>query len=65
MMQNFIAATAMVKAERPEASPLLLKPLAGNFPSVGEHDGGVFFESVNDPNYLTIYRWITEPESNP
>lgn len=61
MLQNFIAASAMAEVERPETSPLLLKPLQGDFPSVGPHEGGDSFDSVNDANYLTIYRWINEP----
>lgn len=64
MRQNYLSAAAFIRLELPEGSPLLLEPLAGSFPSVGEHAGGVQFEDTADADYLTIYLWASNPVAN-
>lgn len=64
MRQNYLSAAAFIRLDLPEGSPLLLEPLAGSFPSVGEHAGGVQFEDTADADYLTIYLWASNPVAN-
>ncbi len=57
---NYTSATAFANIADPAASPLLLEPLTGAFPSVGGHGGGDIF-ILNDPNYSLILQWISDP----
>ena len=55
--KNFDIVTKLVNTKDPEASRLLLKPLAtqaGGF----NHTGGTYWRSREDPEYLAVLRWI-------
>lgn len=64
MRQNYLSAAAFIRLDQPEASPLLLEPLAGSYPSVGEHLGGAQFADTADADYLAIYLWASNPVAN-
>ena len=51
--RNFDVVTKLVNTANPESSRLLLKPLGG----VG-HTGGAYWKSREDPEYLTVLKWI-------
>ena len=61
MTQNYLNALSFTNINQPEASALLLEPLAGSYASVGSHGGGDVFISTDDINYQQIYRWIANP----
>lgn len=61
MMQNYLNTLSFINIAQPEASVLLLEPLAGTYSSVGSHGGGDLFISTDDDNYLRIYQWIANP----
>lgn len=55
--KNFDIVTKLVNTQEPEASRLLLKPLAtqaGGF----SHTGGTYWKSREDPEYQTLLKWI-------
>jgi hypothetical protein len=55
--RNFEIVTKLVNTKEPEASRLLLKPLAtqaGGF----NHTGGTYWTSRDDPEYQTLLKWI-------
>lgn len=56
---NYYAARAFSNLSDPSQSKLLLEPLAGAQSIVGSHTGGDIFASSADPNYQTIYTWIS------
>jgi hypothetical protein len=57
---NFLSSAAFVSPGQPEESTLLLEPLHGSFPSVGNHGGGDRFISA-DESYQIISTWIANP----
>jgi len=57
---NFLSAAGFASPGQPEESKLLLEPLQGSFPSVGNHGGGDRFTS-DDENYQIISTWISKP----
>lgn len=59
---NYRVAQSLSNLTTPSQSKLLLEPLAGTFSITGSHAGGDIFANVNDPNYLTILAWISNPE---
>lgn len=59
---NYRVAQSLSNLTNPNQSKLLLEPLAGTFSITGSHAGGDIFANVNDPNYLTILAWISNPE---
>jgi hypothetical protein len=55
--QNFNVITKLINTASPEASRLLLKPLAA--PAGGlAHTGGEFWQSRQDPEYQAVLKWI-------
>jgi hypothetical protein len=55
--RNFEIVTKLVNTKEPEASRLLLKPLAtqaGGF----NHTGGTYWTSRDNPEYQTLLKWI-------
>ena len=65
MQANFLAAKGFSDLANPAQSKLLLEPLAGAQPAVGAHAGGDNFASSSDPNYVTLFSWITNQLSVP
>jgi len=59
---NYRVAQSLSNLTNPDQSKLLLEPLAGTFSITGSHAGGDIFPNVNDPDYLTILAWISNPE---
>lgn len=59
---NYRVAQSLSNLSNPSQSKLLLEPLAGTFSITGSHAGGDIFANVNDPNYLAILAWISNPE---
>lgn len=58
---DYEQASLQVNASDPEASPLLVKPLAESAGGVA-HAGQDFFLSTSDPDYQTILSWIEAGE---
>lgn len=61
MMANFIAAKSFANLTDPASSKLLLEPLAGAQSITGSHTGGDIFPDTSDPDYQTIFNWISSP----
>jgi hypothetical protein len=59
MQANYLAAKAFSNLNSVADSKLLLEPLAGAQSIVGSHAGGDIFPDTLDPNYVTIYAWIS------
>jgi hypothetical protein len=57
--RNFEMASRLVVPGRPEASLLLLHPLAPEAGGSAYHSGGRQFETRNDPEWKTIARWVS------
>lgn len=55
--KNFDIVTKLVNTKEPEASRLLLKPLAAQAGGFG-HTGGTYWKSREDPEYQTLLKWI-------
>jgi YVTN family beta-propeller protein len=54
---NFDVITRLINTSKPEASRLLVKPLAPNAGGPG-HTGGTYWNSREDPEYQTVLKWI-------
>jgi hypothetical protein len=57
--RNFEMASRLVVPGRPEASLLLLHPLAPEAGGSAYHSGGRQFESRDDPAWQRIARWVS------
>ena len=55
--RNFEMASRLVVPGKPEASLLLVHPLAPEAGGSAYHSGGRQFETKNDPDWKTIARW--------
>ena len=56
--RNFAMASRLVTPGRPEASLLLLHPLAPEAGGGAYHSGGRQFESRDDPAWKVLARWV-------
>ena len=56
--RNFEMASRLVVPGKPEASLLLLHPLAPEAGGSAYHSGGRQFATKNDPEWRTIARWV-------
>lgn len=56
--RNFENASQLVIAAKPEASPLLLHPLAGDAGGDRFHSGGRQFRSKDDADWKAIAEWV-------
>src|SRR2546421_10979044 len=56
--RNFEMASRLVVPGKPEASLLLLHPLAPEAGGSAYHSGGRQFATKNDPEWKTIARWV-------
>jgi hypothetical protein len=56
--QNFEVVSRLVNVENPDASVLLLHPLAPEAGGDYFHSGGRQFASRNDPEWLVLAEWI-------
>lgn len=65
MQANYLAAKAFSNLSSIADSKLLLEPLAGAQSIVGSHAGGDIFPNTTDPNYVTIYAWISNQIPGP
>lgn len=54
---NFDIITRLINTAKPEASRLLIKPLAPNAGGSG-HTGGTYWNSRDDPEYQAVLTWI-------
>jgi len=54
---NFDVVTRLINTATPEASRLLIKPLAPNAGGSG-HTGGTYWNSRDDPEYQAVLTWI-------
>ena len=57
--RNFEMASRLVVPGKPEASLLLLHPLAPEAGGSAYHSGGRQFETRNDAEWKTIARWVS------
>jgi hypothetical protein len=55
---NYEVVMRLVRAGDPDNSRLLRKPLAQEAGGVGEHTGGVFWESKDDPEWQVMAEWV-------
>lgn len=55
--KNFAATSAMVNRDNPDASPLLIFPLAEKAGGNHFHPGGKHWESKNDAEWKTLEHW--------
>ncbi len=55
--KNFTAASAMVNTREPEASPLLLNPLAESAGGNHFHPGGKHWDTKNAPEWKILDEW--------
>jgi len=65
MQANYLAAKAFSNLNSVADSKLLLEPLAGAQSIVGSHAGGDIFPDTLDPNYVTIFAWISTQVPGP
>ena len=65
MQANYFAAVGFSNLGSPANSKLLLEPLAGSQSIVGSHTGGDIFPDEFDPNYQTIFNWISTQIQGP
>ena len=65
MQANYLAAKAFSNLNSVADSKLLLEPLAGAQSIVGSHAGGDIFPDTLDPNYVTIFAWISSQVPGP
>lgn len=56
--RNFAMASRLVVPGKPEASLLLLHPLAPEAGGSAYHSGGRQFETRDDPAWQTLARWV-------
>jgi hypothetical protein len=56
--QNFENASHLAMPGKPDSSPLLLHPLAGDAGGDRFHSGGRQFGSKDDPDWKTIADWV-------
>jgi hypothetical protein len=56
--RNFETVSRLVVPGKPEASLLLLHPLAPEAGGSAYHSGGRQFESRNDPEWKALARWV-------
>src|SRR5881396_2381900 len=57
--RNFAIASRLVAPGKPEASLLLLHPLAPEAGGSAYHSGGRQFETKNDPEWKLLERWVS------
>jgi len=56
--KNYEMLLNLVNPKNPEASVLLMHPLAGDGGGDDFHSGGRQFPTKQDPNWQTLYNWI-------
>ena len=56
--RNFQTIAALVVAGNPDASKLLLHPLAPEAGGLAFHSGGRQFDSKNDPDWKILAQWV-------
>lgn len=56
--KNFVATSAMVNMQEPDASPLLIHPLAQSAGGDRFHSGGKHWDSKSAAEWHTLYEWV-------